>query len=154
MHDEDGFDNPQSAVDGIAIDAGYAELAAHALNQLRRAMARGQASVACGWMRLHERLSAHAEAERQAERRTTIDAEPSRRVLPPVPLERGPPGPLFSAPEGEPGGPRSRASSPTSRSLDTFLTGRASLDPNEPNTPHTFFTETEPARPPFLGNSP
>lgn len=54
---------PVDAGDDIDFDAGYAELADHALRQMRRAMARGRASAAVSWMRLHERLGAQAERE-------------------------------------------------------------------------------------------
>jgi len=58
---------PVGPEDDIDFDAGYGELAAHALRQLRRTMARGRVSAAAGWMRLHDRLIARAEQEaRQA----------------------------------------------------------------------------------------
>lgn len=56
---------PVTAEDDIDFDADYAELATHALRQMRRAMARGRASAAATWMRLHDRLSSKA-AEAQA----------------------------------------------------------------------------------------
>lgn len=51
---------PVSALDDVDADADYGELADHALRQLRRAMARGRASAASSWMRLHDRLTARA----------------------------------------------------------------------------------------------
>lgn len=60
---------PVTAEDDVDFDAGYAELADHALRQMRRAMARGRASAAATWMRLHDRLSQKAaEAEAEAAR--------------------------------------------------------------------------------------
>lgn len=47
----------------IGADEGYAALAERALTQLRRAMAQGRGGAAASWMRVHDRLSARAEAE-------------------------------------------------------------------------------------------
>ncbi len=65
--DAPGPDGTPFAGDDLDPEAGYDVLADHALRQLRRAMARGRASAAASWMRLHERLTLKAqEAEAQA----------------------------------------------------------------------------------------
>ena len=70
---------PVSALDDVDDDADYGVLADHALRQLRRAMARGRASAASSWMRLHDRLTAKAaEAARQVE-------AAARKAAPPRP---------------------------------------------------------------------
>ena len=76
---------PVSAEDDVDFDAGYAELAEHALRQLRRAVARGRASAAASWMRLHDRLSARVreiEAAETAARKTATAATTVARPLP------------------------------------------------------------------------
>ncbi len=84
----DGEPRPVDAmddVDGCSIEMGasYAELADHALRQMRRAIARGRASEACSWMRLHERLLARAEAEAQAAVQAARRAEAAARPVSP-----------------------------------------------------------------------
>ncbi len=70
---------PVDAGDDIDFDADYAELAEHALRQLRRAMARGRGSAAASWMRLHDRLLARAKETAAAERKAAEAAQARRR---------------------------------------------------------------------------
>ncbi len=113
-------------VDGYAIEMGasYAELAEHALRQMRRAIARGQASAASSWMRLHERLLARAEAEAEAAVQAARRAEAAARpVSPELQALRDSVAARHAAPF-VPAAPDARADDP---------------EPHEPHDPHPVF---------------
>lgn len=73
---------PLDADDDIDFDADYGRLAEDALRQLRRAMARGRASAAASWMRLHDRLTARAREQAQIEEKAAAAASTAAPARP------------------------------------------------------------------------
>ncbi len=121
---------PVDASDDVDPDAGYAELADHALRQLRRAMALGRASAAASWMRLHERLLARAEAEAGDAREVARRAEVAQR----------PASPALQAFRDQ----MAAGNVPTNAAL-AVLAER--LRPHDPDDPHPVFAGPAPAPP-------
>ncbi|MES2861678.1 MAG: hypothetical protein V4701_09405 [Pseudomonadota bacterium] len=143
---------PVDAGDDIDFDADYAELAEHALRQLRRAMARGRGGAAASWMRLHDRLLARAKEQAQAERKAVADAEAKARAARNARLDAASAAALSieglahrivaSDPRDTAG--RAAIDAELAR-LDATLKGTLGRKPNTPNEPNTF-SDDPPAR--------